>query len=54
MKKPDDENDKPWLLRQVAEIAHSALEKQNGEWGHKTLFLTNGKPVEFYSSINRE
>lgn len=54
MTAPDDEKEKPWLLRQVVEVAYNTLKKQNGDWGHKTLFLTNGKPVEFYSWSNRE
>ena len=54
---PDDEKEKPWLLRQVVEVAYNAQVaqiNQKGVWKHKTLFLTNGKPVEFYSSNNRE
>ncbi len=54
IKTADDEKEKPWLLRQVVEVAYNTLKNQKGEWGQKTLFLTNGKPVEFYSSRNRE
>lgn len=50
----EDEKDKPWLLRQVVVVAYNALKKQKGVLKPQTLYLTTGKPVEFYSSINKE
>jgi|GEM_PF-1185955 len=47
---PKDEKDKPWLLRQAVTIAYRALKDQRDIWKPQTLYLTTGKPVEFYSS----
>jgi len=46
----DKECEKPWLLRNVVFVALKALKSQKDLWKPRTLYLTTGKPVEFYSA----
>lgn len=46
---PEEENEKPWLLRDVVFVAYQALKNQKDLWKPQTLYLTTGKPVEFHS-----
>lgn len=46
---PEEEKEKPWLLRNAVFVAHQALKNQKDLWKPQTLYLTTGKPVEFHS-----
>jgi len=48
------EKDKLWQQRQAVMAAYRAMQFPECSWEHKTTYLTNGKPVQFYSAPTRE
>ncbi len=54
MQEPTEEKNKPWLLRQAVIAGHQALRVSKDTWKVQTLYLTTGKPVDFFSSAPKE
>ena len=49
---PVEEKQKPWVLRQAVIHAFEAVQKRGLAWKPRTLYLSTGKPVEFFSAYN--
>lgn len=50
LKKPPEEKEKPWMLRQTVKVALRALQTKHF-WSQKTFYWSNGKPVDIFCDV---